>query len=386
MTTTDQPPLYYTAAAVWQSLIGQGAFKVDVPTGSTAAYKASHRTLEVPDRYTPAQAHAARMDHLLRLFSVLCGASTVVAAQAAGRMLYRGRRPLLGSTALGLLVATWPKFLVVASSVTNDVLADALCAWAFVGALWLLLAGGEPPRRVNRVALSTGCAGAGAVLSKSTSVPVVAVLVAVVAVAFLLRRRRPLPVVLMTGAVVLGTVWWFVREQRDYGDPLAAAADERFFQDTIPGLVQPVPLTHVAELLRLRTPYLTRSLLYDGGWNQLGAPAKADDVFWALVGISTACCLLWTLRLPRAERRPWLLVGATVLAGFGAWVLIAAQTTQGEGRYLLVSIPAMGAAMTGGIGLVRNRGAAIAAGLLWPAFFLCVDAYVLARYVIPDRG
>jgi hypothetical protein len=304
-----------------------------------------------------------------------------------GRLVFTGPRRAAASLTLGMVVATWPKFLVISASVTDDILADTLSAWTILGGVWLIMRGEQAGRRRTLWAfVVVGLAGGCATLAKSTAVPVVAAVFAVLIVVFALRRKQYLAPGAMLAVAAVSSVWWMVRNQLDYGDPLAASANERLFNATIPGLVVNVPLSHPLHLLRSRLPMLARSFLYDGGWNQLTLPGWMNDVFWVALGLSLAASIVWLRRIGRDQRWPWALVWVAIVADFGGWMLIASQTSQGEGRYLMVGLIALAAPMIASFTAIRNRVLTVVALSLWPLLFLGADLYVLTRYVLPYRG
>lgn len=169
---------------------------------------------------------------VVRLWSVLLAAVTVWCAWLLGRRIW-GEESLL-ALAPALFLALWPGRFMVLSAVTNDGLAEALCAIVFV--LGVDVVRGEYNFRRN---LLLGVTLALALLTKSTTLTLV--LAAFLAYVMRFGSREALDrdpaaqtkllKALLTGGACLLVIsgWWFVRNQVLYGDPLAARAFEELF-------------------------------------------------------------------------------------------------------------------------------------------------------------
>ncbi|HLY34010.1 MAG TPA: hypothetical protein VKQ07_05720, partial [Jatrophihabitantaceae bacterium] len=267
-----QPPLYYLLGAVWQRIAGVHAFAV--PEVFVSEGRAD------PQRYGAASHEADWTVYWLRGLSVGLGLAVVIAATVAAALIFERRRTFV--VAGGLTVALWPKFLVVATSVTNDVLVDALCAWFFVGVVVLMRRGRPAGRRDWIVAGGTGVVGGLAVLSKFTAIPLVVLGVLILGAGIAADRRSWPNFLVVSGAATSTCSWWLIRNAHRYGDPLATHATEHYLKDVFHGaLVRHVSFfSDPQRFVHLRWPALRRSLLYDGGWNQLAVPHWVDTLFW----------------------------------------------------------------------------------------------------------
>lgn len=155
--------------------------------------------------------------HVARLFSVFLGAVTVYAVYRALLLFLPTQDALLGAAFAALL----PQFVFISASVSNDNAVNAAAALVLWQLMELLVDGGRPqPGRLLKLGFTLGLA----LLSKLSGLGLAAVSAAAILwLAWRLRSLRPvvdaalwaaLPAILLAG-------WWYLRNWRLYGDPLA---------------------------------------------------------------------------------------------------------------------------------------------------------------------
>lgn len=372
-----QGPLYYVGLAVWQKLVHIPHFRPDwqfapvPPPGEPqdVPYKVKHD-------YSPTQAQQARWLKVMRLFSIGLGLVTVVAVFAVALQV---TGVLSMATAVAATVAVWPKFLVVTAAISNDPLVDAACAVALATLIaWI---------RSDRWpwALATGVALGVAALAKETALPVAIAMLAVLGLAAWHRRRWGAPL-LVPAVMVAMAGWWYVRNRVLYGDFLATAATNRYFNAFLPGVIRPQP--SIAAIPASTTTLLPNSVWYDGGWNQLMLPR-----WWAVALSLFALVCIGAALLPGRRRilpmnLQILAVVAAAIASLLSWAALVRDTTIGEGRYLFVAIGSFALLLV--VGTVRllptHRLLRWAALAVWPLLLLAADGYVLVRWMVPYGG
>ena len=336
-----------------------------MPRLSTLLGRASSGPYELSHDYSPGQERWAGWVHVLRAVSIVCGLATVLAALATGWLLTGS---VAFAAALGAAVGLWPKFLVVSAAVTNTALVDALCA----GAIPCLLLWLRSQRL--RWAAATGALLGAAALTQVTALPVAGLLLAVL-VTFAWRWADWRAVLLALGCFAALCGWWYVRNAILYGNPLATGATVHYLSrdPALAGLIRNPPELSWA-VLRSSLTGLGRSTWYDGGWNQLLLPAAVNIAVWVAAAASLGAGFVSALRGK-------LVLAAAAIGSLVGWVLLIRYTTQPEGRYLLVAIvPWATFLVAGAMALAARRAAASWA---WPAIFLAIDAYVLAKWLIP---
>lgn len=365
---SHQTPLYYLALAGWQEALGIPLFEPDPVRPAVAVVRDGVTVQSVDHRYDAAHARQARWLHELRLFSVLCGLLTVLAAYATGYLLTR-RTPV--AAAVAATVATWPKFLVTSAAVTNSALVQTMCAVAVP--CWLMWR----RRRSPTWAAATGAVLGAAVLAQLSAAPLAGLLGGSLVVSALRRGDRRSPVAALVCAVAV-CGWWFVWNVVRYGDPLAVAQTTRYLRAEFPGLnlIRAVPSSSPRTILDA-VPQLVHSTWYSGGWDQLLLPGWVDTCLWVLAGLSLLAALA-----TRLGRTP--VVWAAALASVAVWVAIVRQTPHGQGRYLLTGVAAWSTLFVSGSSrLPRAESWAI---WLWPLTFVSVDLWVVATYLVPYGG
>jgi hypothetical protein len=381
---SHQPPLYYAIVATWQRVIGVPVItpklgQPNLAAGDTGGWQVSHV-------YDAAQRQDAIDLRILRVPSVIFGALTVLAAFLATQLMF-GRRDL--SVAVAVLVAVWPKFDVVSAAVTNDVLADALCAWLLVLVLvWLR----RPDGRTGALlGAGIGAVAACAALTKYTTLPVVGLLGGYFLVRCVLRQRwAPALLACAVGIVLSG--WWFAIEWVKYGDPLAATASTTYLRAALPALLWPTPTLDPRILLGYTFQQLLDSVWWDGDWNELLLPH----------GLNIAICIVGagSVALSFGRRRAigrtfgagtagrfWFLVLGLV-AALVSLVLVMRETTQAEGRYLFVGIVPLSILLVVGVRSLFGGHArlTIAATWVWPLLLAGINAYVVGYYLLARGG
>jgi hypothetical protein len=399
---SHQPPLYYLATGAWQKALGIHTFELVLGPATTSGPGVP--PLKLSHAYTKAQHQAAGNVHQLRLLSVFFGLCTVLLTFVAAR-LATGRDSV--ALAASLMVALWPKEVVVASVVSNDSLVIMLGSLSLVLLLLWLRVGTSDAVRARLFAFDLGLVLGAAVLAKFTALPLVLVAVAVMVGAGLRHRGRQLvaqlldPVLVVIGCLAVSG-WWFLRNKHLYGEYLAVKATNAYMKAWLPPLIQPVSWFNANRFLHFVPSSLQKSVWYDGGWNQFLLPAWVNKVLTAVAAYAVVLFVFVVVRRHQRIMRPAVaaaLVGA-VLAGVAAVMGVAKDALQAEGRVAFVGLSAfamilaIGASQAGPLILRRMRGEAAAtppaaevAGLVvWPIAFLAVDIYVLCHFVLPTRG
>ncbi|MBC7263246.1 MAG: glycosyltransferase family 39 protein [Chloroflexi bacterium] len=213
----SQPPLYYAAGAALTFWIETGSIermgwrnphaKVGIPGTEDNINVFIHtRDEDFPWHGVPLAVH------ILRLFSLALGSTTVLFTYLLAREIFPQRK----YTALGaaMLLAFTPQFVFISSAVNNDNAVIALCTMG----LWLLVRiwrHGPSWRRWIALGMLVGLAG----LAKLSGLGL-AILAILVTIA--LWRREGASV--LSGAALAGLIalalagWWYVRNFALYGD------------------------------------------------------------------------------------------------------------------------------------------------------------------------
>ena len=227
-----QAPGYYAAAALLTALIDVGR-----PTASPSsdfpeifARANPHRAIGEPDaainrNYLIHHRQAERFPwrgsiltlHVVRLFSVFLGAVTVYAVYRALRLLLPSEDALLGAAFAAFL----PQFVFISSSVSNDNAVNASAALVLWQLTAMLAEGGPPPpTRLLKLGLLLGLT----LLSKLSGLALVGLVgLAILWLAWRGRSVRPIFDAVLWTAMPLSLIagWWYARNWRLYGDPLA---------------------------------------------------------------------------------------------------------------------------------------------------------------------
>jgi len=323
MYESHNPPLYYLLAAGAASLAPSGPglpctfnpqFKWTGGGDDLNLYQ--HRSSETfPFR------GSALAFHLARLVSVLLGAGTVALTVLTAWELFPNSN--IGLLA-GALVAFNPQFLFITGSVNND----SLLALAAAGLWWQLAKATENTESAKR-ALHQGALLQWALvgiwlsiglLAKSGISYILPAVTGLVLSAVAIRERR-LPAkeaLIVTLIVLLLAGWWFVRNQRLYGDPLGAGGF----------------LTFCNHLRRrpLHSHFFGQQFLsFWGkfGWMTLLAP---DWFYWLYKSV----CILAAGGLILASRKKVLILSTPIVASEALVVALGYLTDvpSYQGRYL----------------------------------------------------
>ena len=210
--------------------------------------------------------------HVIRLFSTMLGAGTLICIFATARCLWPGDG-LLALTATGL-VAGLPQFGFLHGAITNDTLVIFLCSLA----LYILMRGWLDGFRPAH-GLALGSVAGLAVLSKMTGLVLSGYLLGALMVNALLfvRTRSTLGIIgLFSAMAVLICGWLLWRNFLLYGDPTAT----RIFIDFAGG-----ERRYSLGVLRAEWGTIWRSTIGVFGWL---APTAPDWVLWTWVGIAGA--------------------------------------------------------------------------------------------------
>ena len=394
-----QAPAYYAGAALLTALIDQSDFP------ELFARANPHRAIGQPDtlinrNYLIHQqtdrfpwSRSVLALHVARLFSVFLGAVTVYAVYRTLHLFLPAQSALLGAAFAAFL----PQFAFISASVSNDNAVNAAAALVLWQLTEMLVEGGWPQR--SRL-LKLGAALGLALLSKLSGLGLVGVSAA--AVLWLARRNRSLRAIfdaaLWTAVpAILLAGWWYLRNWRLYGDPLAW---DMWEANILLRVIPAGPSQILSELGGLE-----RSFWGLFGWLNLPYPAW---VYLALrvVAVFVALGLLLHLaratsaggarlasRVPHAFLLLWLLV-LTI-----SWLRFMRVAPAAQGRYFFAALPAlallwalgwMGWASRIGHRIGHNIGWSVtsALGLLTLAtpFLLIRPAYTPPPMSVPDSS
>jgi 4-amino-4-deoxy-L-arabinose transferase-like glycosyltransferase len=303
-----QPPLYYALLAPFVAPIDtQDLERVAPPNpywsegGGTSVHY--HNTAEG----FPSQGTALAV-HLARFVSTLIGAAAVAGTYAIGRQIL----PRFASLAAAL-IAFNPQFIAVSAAITNDTLVAALCTLVLV----LLIKMIDRPHNPGWLYLSLGALWGLAALSKLSGAAIGAVVL--VGLLMMAHRRRSWSTLaaggLFTAAgVMIVAGWWFARNWKLYGDPLAWAPLLAANKE----LLRP-------ELLDWPNALRDATFLQRSYWGIFGHGVLAPGLFYlfadALVALAVAGLALRVIRFRRS--RPIGLMSRPVgMASYGTLLLL----------------------------------------------------------------
>ena len=388
-----QAPGYYAGAALLTALIDQSDFP------GIFARANPHRAIGEPDatinrNYLIHHRQAERFPwrrsilalHIARLFSVFLGAVTVYAVYRTLHLLLPPEGALLGAAFAAFL----PQFVFISGTVSNDNAINASAALVLWQLTAMLAEGDRPPRRTRLLGL--GVALGLALLSKLSGLGLVAVVgLAILWLAWRSRSVRlifdaalwtAMPLILIAG-------WWFVRNGRLYGDPLAW---EMWEANILLRVIPAGPAQIVSELGGLE-----RSFWGLFGWLNLSYPAwlyLALRVVAIFVTVGLSAYVVRNARrvkgyaslMPQAILLLWLLV-LTV-----SWLRFMRVAPAAQGRYFFAALPvlgllwALGWAGWGRLGQRIGQYATCTLGLLSlvTPFALIRPAYLPPRYPVPE--
>lgn len=354
-----QPPLYYLLGALLLA-------PVDL-TDPTGKWQPNPRFIwsgggtepniglhnEEENRF-PYRGYALAL-HLVRLFSSLLGAGTILLGYQIARQIFPGEQAIPALAAS--VVAFNPQFLFITASVNND----NLLTFTATGLLWYSLdlqqrLAQDRPITFSRWLYLGGWIWA-IVLTKMTGLAVAGT--AVLALLFVGWRRGRVSetvkgLALAILLVALATSWWWIRNWRLYGDLLGWQMYRQVFAVNL----RSTPLTFQDLQALFRTQY--RSFWGVFGWMTVYAPPW----FYRLTAYAGFLALLgWVIQVPlqrahRYKRSGLLYLLAVALAHEMFLIAIAQRANESmwQGRYLFPVIAPVAVFLAGGwLGWAPNR-------------------------------
>jgi hypothetical protein len=384
---SHQPPLYYLLLAGWQKALRIPAFnpylldKSSWEGGDPPGLIFSHDY----DVYQHSQAITLRK---LRLLSVIIGLVTVLLCYRTAELAFN--RPDVAVSAAAF-VAFLPKFIVISAVVTNDGLAIMLSALG----LWLLLShlqrAEQPGYASNLGSVALGLICGAAAITKLNTLPVSGLFLIALCFTRLPWGRRLAHIALFGAGFLLISGWWFKRNFDLYSDFLAEKASMIWVAKGVKHVIVPVDFSNLEQLLdrylNFAPSWFARGCWYDGSWNQFYPPPPWSWSLLALAFLCLAVWLVWWFRKRSAvDWRIQLSLLLTILGGAMAVAIIAKNTQQAEGRVAYVGLTAFAIAVTRGAWQAAPSRYRWTGLVLWPALFLSLNAYVIAKFVLPFRG
>lgn len=364
-----QPPLYYALSAA-------ATFWIDTRDLPDRLWRNPYAKVGIPLAYGNKNliVHTSAEDwlwhntplavHLIRFFSLLLGAGTVLLTYLLAKEVApplpphsttdnvtradAERRPALVALFAAALVAFNPMFLFISASVNNDSLAVALASLALL-LIVQLATRGLAPRRLLGVGIVCGL-GALSKVSDLGLVPLALLVAAWVSwskaergsvVPRLARALRPFLLaaflIIFPALVIAG--WWYVRNYVLYADPLAFNVWLRISGGrAVPATI----LTLIDEFQGFRISF----------WGNFGGVNLiAPDWVYALLDVITAAAavglaigvvkrrLSWNMLIPAL----WL---GIIIAGLVRWTLL---TYASQGRLIFPAISSVAVLMAFGL-------------------------------------
>jgi 4-amino-4-deoxy-L-arabinose transferase-like glycosyltransferase len=361
----SQPPLYYALAALataWIDTDDMDAIRWRNPLSNIGRPASpGNKNLVI---HTSAEAFPWRGSvlavHIIRLLSLLLQTGTVYLTYLISREVWPEREELAALAAA--LVAFNPMFLFIAGSVNNDNLIVPLATLVLYLLIRTLREGwGERPRTTDDGPYPDGAMGIKpgrllflgvllglAALTKLSGLGLL-LLTAVVLTVVAARRRAWRAWVrwglILTAVVAVIAGWWYVRNERLYGDPtgLNAMLDIAGRRGSMPTW-----RTLLAEFQGFRMSF----------WGVFGgftivAPDWVYAIYNGLViaGIMGWGALVWRMRRRKSEGGGWGAGQVVMLLSLALWVVVVwvslirwtSQTLASQGRLIF---PAIAAAAT----------------------------------------
>jgi 4-amino-4-deoxy-L-arabinose transferase-like glycosyltransferase len=331
------PPFYYILAALVASpadLNGSaGAFRPNPDfrwAGGTEPNISFHHSAET----FPYRGQALAV-HLIRFVSVLMGTATVALTIAIGWRIFP-QQPLVGLLA-GALTAFNAQFLFISSAVNND----NLVILAVTGAIWQTLRAMKQPQELRQwfylgLWLTVG------VLAKVSALVMVGLAGLVLLLSgFSKQGPRILwrNLLAMGSVIVIGSGWWFLRNQLRYGDPLGWTAFEGVYADTLRRA--PLRSQDIVDFFNVQF----HSFWGVFGWMTVPAPDWYYTAIKIVLGLALVGCVFylnraWSNHLSGYQKRALLLLIA-VFVGYELFLLATITRLDAslyQGRHLFPAI------------------------------------------------
>lgn len=340
-----QPPLYYLLGAgltFWANYDGY-IIKANADY-SLEAGRPHNLLLHTSEELWPYRGWALAW-HILRLFSVLCGALTVWAVYGLGREVFPDS-PAAAVLMAGI-TAFSPSFLFLSAVVNNDNLATAIGAWLLLESA-RVIRGKVHPLRTAGLGIGLGLGVLSKVNVGLTALPIG------FALAYAIWRREPSPqkafqTLRKHGGIAAGLTlalcgWWLLHNYRQHGDPTGWS----FILQT--NALREGPLTP-AVLWWLAKGLFTSFWLR---WQGLALPAWTYAVLLAFCLASAAGWVRLALRRTRPFTSDILAVlvmltvqGLVVLAALLKWTATVLGTDQA--RLIYPALPAIALFLAHGV-------------------------------------
>jgi len=345
-TKAHHPPLYYVLGAVLTHWVPNEYFD-DIVNRENAfwafdvgRYGVDNKSiyLHMPTLEGWPYRDVALGVHLIRWFSLLLGAGTVLLVYATARLIFPQRAlPLVAAA----LVALNPMFLYIQGTVHDDALTNLLAAATLYGAAVIMVRG----LSLRRAVILGGVVGLAALTKLTALLVVPTVGLALVWRSFVEEERRGWRKLLRLGGATALTAllvsgWWFVRNQRLYGEPTSMVRQVEAWGGTREGA------PNLAAAFR-ELGFLLDSFWGAFGYGQVPMPSWVYGTMRLVSVIAlTGLVIYWARRQsgrarwerPRMMMLLLLLLSAPVIC-FG--VVFARMTmidTADFGRYLFVSL------------------------------------------------
>ena len=331
----SQAPLYYTLGAAligWmdaRDLANTPAPNPFARIGEPAASNNDNRNafLHNSDEAFP-YSGAALAVHLLRLYSVLLGAATVVFTYYLAREVFADQPAI--ALAAAAFVAFLPQFVFISSAINNDNLATTLAA-ATLWQLARILRRGLTNQRAAMVGILIGSA----LLAKFNTVTLVPLALLVILVVAARKRDwravvRSSAIVVAVAAVIAG--WWYLRNWQLYGDPTGLSLVLSIIGE------RPAPIT-LWRWFAAENEGLRLSTWGVFGWMSILASPAFYALFDALAVVGIAGTVVAIFR----RRNLSLSIGALALwciVTFAALANYNLSITASQGRLLFTALPA----------------------------------------------
>ena len=345
------PPLYYIAGSVFFNA-GEEPVEDIVRINDGPGYA-----------LLTGKAEAGPFDrgvYLLRFFTLLCGALVILAAYAAGCMLFS--QTVLPATIAAFFVATNPQFLHVATGISNEIPAAALCALVLI----MLLA--YCRRALSaRAVLLTGCLLGLSLLTKTSTV----FLVPLSMLVFVLAHKQPyrrilrdLTLLSVSSALVSG--WWYALNWKTLS---ALQTSQPWFNRRTP--------VSIDYLVDIATDTFISFFGFFGS-QQIALPA-GYLVFYGLIILAGICGLMKTALCKKHNRQviaPVLMLITAFAGGTAIFALLNYSYYAPQGKYLYTVIVPIAVLLGAGyLALFPSRIKTVAALFL---VFLMIISAVLA--------